>query len=118
MVLTDAGADLLPHAPAMRKAMSSLRLAAAGRETSLAGSVRIIASMLSSHCVLPPNLARIPQAETAIQIDLLPSDATQNLLFRAADIAFHMYRPTQLDVVIQHVTDVSIGTFAAKSYLG
>jgi DNA-binding transcriptional LysR family regulator len=47
----------------------------------------------------------------------VPSDASENLVFRAADIAVRMYRPTQLDIVTRHITDLPLGAFAAKRYL-
>lgn len=97
--------------------MQRLSLKAAGRETRIAGTVRITASMVASHYVLPPILASIRRAEPDIQIELVPSDETQNLLFRDADIAVRMYRPDQLDVVTRHVTDVALGIFGATQYL-
>jgi DNA-binding transcriptional LysR family regulator len=67
--------------------------------------------------VLPPILARLRQAEPSIQIELVPSDTSENLLYNAADIALRMYRPEQLDIVARHVTDLSIGLYATPAYL-
>ena len=47
----------------------------------------------------------------------MATDRTENLLFGEADIAVRMYRPHQLDVITRHIGDVSLGLFAAKSYL-
>ena len=47
----------------------------------------------------------------------MPSDTTENLLFREADIALRMYRPAQLDIIARHVTDLPLGLYAAHSYL-
>jgi DNA-binding transcriptional LysR family regulator len=66
---------------------------------------------------LPPILARMRQAEPEIAIDLVPGDSTTNLLFREADIAVRMYRPTQLDLVTRHLGDMPLAMFAAQSYL-
>lgn len=66
---------------------------------------------------MPPILALIRAELPEIDIELVPSDTPENLLFREADIAIRMYRPTQLDMVIRHVTDQKIGLYAAKSYL-
>lgn len=115
--VSETGAQLLPLARQMRDAMNAIALTAAGQSQQLAGTVRITASVFASHYLLPPILARIRAEEPAIQLDLIPSDDTENLLFRAADIAVRMYRPTQLDVVTRHVADIGMGTFAAKSYL-
>jgi DNA-binding transcriptional LysR family regulator len=115
--LSDTGSELLPLAQQMYQAMNEIALTAAGQSQQLEGTVRITASVLTSHYILPTILAEIRKSEPAIQLDLIPSDTTENLLFREADIAIRMYRPTQLDVVTRHITDIEMGVFAAKSYL-
>lgn len=117
LVPTGAAKALLPHARAMRDAAAGMSLAAAGKSESLAGTVRITASRVVSHHLLPQMLATLRRAEPEIQIELVPSDDTENLLFREADIAVRMYRPTQLDVITSHLCDMPIGLYAAQSYL-
>ncbi len=117
MALTPQGQTLLPHARAMQAAAHALGLVAAGEETALAGSVRITASEMISHHVLPPILAELRATVPEIQIELVPTDATHNLLFREADIAVRMYRPEQLDMVARHIGDIPIGLFGASRYL-
>lgn len=115
--LSETGAKLLPMAEQMRDAMNALSLTAAGEASALNGTVRITASLYASHYVLPSILADIRQKEPQIDIVLIPNDLAENLLFRVADIAVRMYRPTQLDIVARHVGDLKMGIFAAKSYL-
>lgn len=115
--LSALGASLLPLAHEMHGAMNALTLRAAGQSQRLEGTVRLTASVFVSHYLLPPILARIRAAEPAISLVLIPSDRSENLLFREADIALRMFRPTQMDIVTRHVTDLPIGIFAAKSYL-
>ena len=117
LVLTDAGQALLPAARAMRAAAADLTLTAAGRATGTSGTVRITASRVVSCAILPPILATLRAGEPGIQIDLVPSDTTENLLFGEADIALRMYRPTQLDLVARHLADLPLGLYAAKTYL-
>ncbi|MBE1283744.1 MAG: LysR family transcriptional regulator [Rhodobacteraceae bacterium] len=114
---SEAGQRLLPVARDIAKQVNSFTLTAMGEAEKLAGTVRITASVFASHHLLPPLLARLREEEPDIQIELVPSDSTQNLLFRAADIAVRMYRPTQLEVIARHITDLELGIFAAKSYL-
>ncbi|SFU15123.1 LysR family transcriptional regulator [Sedimentitalea nanhaiensis] len=114
---SETGAALLPMAQRMQAEMHTLSLTAAGQSQRLQGAVRITASVFASHHLLPPILADIRAAEPLIQLDLIPSDTTENLLFREADIAVRMYRPTQLDIVTRHITDLELGIFAAHSYL-
>ena len=114
---SQTGERLLPHAHQMRAAMGAIALTAAGQSQQLAGPVRITASIFAAHYILPPVLADIRAAEPSITIDLIASDDTENLLFRAADIAVRMYRPTHPDLIARHVGDVPMGIFAATRYL-
>ncbi len=115
--LNDAGAALYPLALEMQGAARRLALIAAGQSQSLKGTVRITASKVFAHYTLPPILAQIRHAEPEIQLELAPSDSTENLLFREADIAIRMYRPTQEDVIARKLGAVKTGLFAHKSYL-
>lgn len=117
MALTDLATTLLEPARAMRDAAEALSRAAAGGETEMAGTVRITASLFVSHYILPKVIADIRRDHPEIQIDLVASDQSENLLFREADIAVRMYRPKQLDMVTRHIGDVRLGVFAAKSYV-
>ena len=117
LVLTDAGAAMLPAARQMREAAAALALLAAGQEQSLSGTVRLTASRVVSHYLLPPILADLRQQEPGIDIELVPSDSTENLLFREADIALRMYRPTQLNVVTRHLGNLPTAIYAAKAFL-
>jgi len=114
--LTQLGQSLVPAARQMRDAMNQMVLTAAGQQQSLQGTVRIAASEMVSHIHLPPILAGIREAEPAIELELVPSDATENLLYREADIAIRMYRPEQLDLVTQHIGNLQIGVFASAGY--
>jgi len=115
--LSDTGERLLPMARQMRATMNQITLTAAGQSQVLEGTVRITASVFASHHLLPPILAHIRSVEPEIQLELVPSDATENLLFREADIAVRMYRPGQLDIVTRHIADLGLGVFAARTYL-
>jgi DNA-binding transcriptional LysR family regulator len=117
LVLTDAGAAMLPAAQQMRDAAAALAMLAAGREQSLTGTVRVTASRVVSQYLLPPILGDLRVQEPGIDIELVPSDSTENLLFREADIALRMYRPTQLNVVTRHLGDLPTAIYAAKSFL-
>ena len=115
--LTEAGQALLAPARAMQVAAAELALTAKGHATGIEGTVRITASRVVSHVILPPILARLRTEEPGIQIDLVPSDTTENLLFGEADIALRMYRPTQPDLVARQVGALPLGLYAARAYL-
>jgi len=115
--LSSSGSQLLPMAQEMHAQMNAIALSVAGQSQQLSGTVRIAASVFASHYILPPILADIREQEPSIQLELAPSDSSENLLFRAADIAVRMYRPSQLDIITRHVCDLPLGVFAAHSYL-
>ena len=117
LALSVAGTALLPHARAMQEAAQALSLAAAGRDADVSGTVRITASQIMATYILPAMLADLRMREPQIEIELAPSDTTENLLFREADIAVRMYRPTQLDLITKHLIDLPLGLYAAKTYL-
>lgn len=115
--LSETGAALVAPAQAMRAAAGQIALTAAGRAERLEGMVRITASVAISLYHLPAIIAGIRLAEPHIAVELAPSDSTTNLLYREADIAVRMYRPTQLDLVAQRLGEVELSVFAAKSYI-
>jgi DNA-binding transcriptional LysR family regulator len=115
--LTPSGLELLQHARGMAGAANRLALAAAGRTETLAGSIRITASDIVATYLLPDILTALRRAEPEIEIELVASDRTENLLQREADIAVRMYRPTQADIFRQKVAEMPLGMFAANSYV-
>lgn len=117
LVMTETGQSLAARAEEMAAAAAALSLEAAGQATSLAGSVRLTAAVAVSQHVLPPIIADLRRRHPDIQLDILASDTSENLLFREADIAIRMYRPTQLDVVTLHLGDAPLGLFGSEDYL-
>ena len=63
LALTTTGEALLPAAQEMRAAALRLSLTAAAKSDHFAGTVRITASRIVSHHILPPILARLRQEE-------------------------------------------------------
>ena len=114
---TAEAAALIPHAMAMREAAARLALAAAGQDAGLEGTVRVTASRLIAVHVLPDIIAGLRHLQPRIQIEIVPLDTTEHLLFREADIALRMDRPTQADVITRHLTDLEVGFYAAPANL-
>lgn len=114
---TSAAIALLPHARAMAEAAARLSLAAAGGDKAMTGTVRLTASRVVAHHLLPPIIADLRRAEPGIDIELVPSDTSENLLYREADIALRMYRPTQEGTFARHVADLPSSLYAARNLL-
>ncbi len=117
LMLTEAGLSLLKPAQDMAAASAQLESLAVGRDTRLSGTVRITASVVVSHYLLPSIIAEIRAQEPGIEIELFPSDVTENLIFREADIAVRMYRPKQLDIIAKHICDQPMALYATPGLL-
>jgi DNA-binding transcriptional LysR family regulator len=101
----------------MAEGFGALTLATAGMGDGLTGTLRITASEIVAFHHLPPVLSRIREAAPGLEIVLLPSDTTENLLFRDADIAVRMYRPDQQEIVTRCLGALAVGAYAAQDYL-
>ncbi|MEM9581732.1 MAG: LysR family transcriptional regulator [Pseudomonadota bacterium] len=115
-VLTDAGQAILPAAMAMAEAATKFATAAAGRDMSVSGTVRITASIFVSQYILPRIISDIRKSHPDIQIELNATDEAENLLFREADIALRMFQPTQLEVITRKLGVLELGFFASQDY--
>lgn len=113
--LTQKGRDILPFAQQMQQALAEIELTKP--EDTLEGTVRVTASLFISSNILPDIIRGIRQDYPEINLDLVPSDTSENLLFREVDIALRMYKPKQLDLVTKKLGTVEMGVVASKSYL-
>ncbi|MCZ4273960.1 LysR family transcriptional regulator [Maritalea porphyrae] len=100
-----------------KSALAEAQLAVTGATEVLDGTVRITASQIISHNILPAILMKAREQYPMIELEIVPSDAVENLLLREADIAIRMFRPGQLDVVGKKIGDVPLRACAHQSYL-
>ncbi len=114
---TEAGLSLIDDARDMGRAAEALALKAQGKAETLSGTVRLTASVVVSNLILPPIIAQLRAAEPLIQIEIVASDASQNLLRRDADIALRMFDPTQNALIARKLGDTPLGLYAAQSYI-
>jgi DNA-binding transcriptional LysR family regulator len=99
------------------QALAEAVLMAEGQSAALGGTVRITASTVISHYVLPQLLVGIRVAFPAVAIEIAPTDSAENLLLREADIAVRMFRPTQLELITKKLGVIPILCCAHESYL-
>jgi DNA-binding transcriptional LysR family regulator len=104
------------HAQTMAQAAAELSFAGA-RSHQIDGTVRLTASQIAGTYLLPPLLVALRGQHPALQIEVVATDKTDNLLRREADLAVRMYRPTQNDLIAKKVAELPMGIFAARSYL-
>src|SRR5262249_60700817 len=102
-VRTGAGGGLVPQAETRAAAAASLRRAASGEALGESGTVRVTASQLIGHEVLPPILAEFGWRHPGIALELSLSDRQEDMLRGDADIAVRMARPTQKSLVVRRI---------------
>lgn len=117
LVPTDTAYALSSYAESMEQAAAALSLAASGRAQSVAGTVRITASEVVATYVLPGLIVPLLDAEPALQIELVATNTTDNLLLREADIAVRMVAPTQSELIAKRIGELEMGLFASDAYL-
>ncbi len=116
LTLTPEGAAVQSHSDAMAQAAAQLSFAGAQAQE-LSGTVRLTASQIAATYLLPPMLAKLRTRHPALNLEVVASDQTENLLRREADLAVRMYRPTQNDLITKKVAELPIGMYAAQSYV-
>ncbi len=117
LVLTSAGLDLAEHVRAMNDAAARLSLSAAGKSTSLEGTVCIGASEVISAFLLPPVIATIRAEHPGIDIEVVASNQASDLRRREADIAVRNFRPKDPELVAKKLQDGWARLYASPSYL-
>lgn len=113
----ERAAALYERASAMRDAAQAAIGVMADRPQHVAGVVRISCSEAFSIQVLPAMLAELLHAEPQLQIELVVSNASDNLMKRDADIAVRFYRPQQDDLIATRVGTIEVGLFATQACL-
>ena len=114
---TDAARELAPYAVGLGSTAAALRRAASGHGSGVRGAVRLTASEVIGVEVLPPILAELRREYPELIIELVLSNAVDDLLHREADIAVRMFRPTQEALLAKRVGGIEIGFHATREYL-
>lgn len=114
---TDAARAIAPHAAAMASASAALRRAAADEAGAVAGTVRISASEIVAAERLPPILAGLRARHPGLAVELVASNAPDDLLRRDADIAVRNFDPVQSALVARRLGAVELGFHATDAYL-
>ncbi|MCM5555586.1 LysR family transcriptional regulator [Pleomorphomonas sp. NRK KF1] len=114
---TPAALDLIEDARRMGEAALALERKASGTGDSLAGTVRVTASRMVATYLLPGIVAALHVDEPDVDIEIVASDETQNLLRRDADIALRMYEPRQPQLIRRRIGDLPLAVYASPAYL-
>lgn len=124
---TDAALALKPQAEALDAAAASLWRTASGYGgtgggttgggAEVRGTVRVTASEVVGARILPAILADLRERHPALEIELVLSNAVDDLLQRDADVAVRMVEPDQQALLVRRIGIVSLGMHARRDYL-
>jgi DNA-binding transcriptional LysR family regulator len=114
---TESALELKPYAQSLAATTAAAMRVASGQGRSVKGTVRITASEIMGAEVLPPILASLRERYPELEIELVLSNAVDNLLRRDADIAVRTAESTQAALVVKRLGTVTVGLFAHQRYL-
>lgn len=114
---TEAALELKPYAESLAATAAALLRSASGQGKAVKGTVRISASEIMGAKVLPGIFADLAGRHRGLEIELVLSNAVENLLRRDADIAVRMVEPVQEALVVRRVGTVTVGLHAHRQYL-
>jgi DNA-binding transcriptional LysR family regulator len=114
---TEAALELKPYAETLSSTTAALLRTASGLGSEVKGAVRISASEVIGVEVLPAILSELRHAYPALLIELILSNAVENLLRRDADIAVRMVEPVHEALVVQRIGEITLGLHARRDYL-
>lgn len=114
---TDAALELGTYAQSLAATSAALLRAASGHAQEVRGTVRISASEVVGIEHLPPLLAQLRARHPALVLELVLSNAVDDLLSREADIAVRMVAPAQDALVSRRVGVIPVGLHAHRAYI-
>lgn len=114
---TEKALAMKGHARSMSAMSAALARIASGDMEEVRGTVRISASEVIAAETLPAILARLQDANPALEIELSASDAVEDLLQQEADIAIRMVRPSQSALLSRRIGKITLGFHAHRRYL-
>lgn len=114
LIPTERARNLWPTAKAVVETSYAFYRAAASDPELISGTIRVSASRVVAHYVLPNVIARLQQ-QTKLNIEVLPDDRPADLLRRDADVAVRHTQPKQLQLVAKKVAPIELGLFSNTS---
>ena len=115
--VTSAGDAILRQCMAMENAALDLERIAAGRDSLVAGSVRVTTTEALAYQLVAPAIATLRQAHPGLQVDLIAGVRLLDVARREADLAVRFARPSVPDLICRKLGDVGFTLYASKRYL-
>jgi DNA-binding transcriptional LysR family regulator len=116
-VATMAGQGVREQAERLEAEALSLERNVGGRDTQLAGVVRVTSAETVASQILAPCLAALNRQHPEIMIELIPDPRELSLSMREADISVRLTRSDQHDLVVRRIGSLAFGLYATAAYL-
>ena len=116
-VLTQAGEGALVRAERLELEARALERDVGGRDTRMAGLVRVTCAETVATHILAPCFASLHVQQPDLMIELIPNPRELSLSMREADISLRLKRPDQHDLVGRRLGALGFGLFASPEYL-
>ncbi len=117
LVLTPPGSQLVEQVRIMRQAADRIGIAASGQSQADEGLVRITTSDAVAAYLLPPVLERLRRMAPGITLEIIASNAVDDLMRREADIAIRHVQPDQPDLIGRRCPDTEVMLYASSALL-
>lgn len=114
---TLSGEDVRRQAERVEAEALSLERQVIGRDTRLAGLVRVTCSETIASNLVAPCFGTLHLKHPDIMIELIPHLAELSLAMREADISVRLKQPEQHDLVVRRIGTVAFGLYASPDYL-
>ncbi len=114
--LTEAGANLLPHAERAEAAVLGAGDSVAAKQ-GLTGQIRLGAPDGCANYLLPQVIAKICDQNPGLEVQLVALPRVFNLSKREADMAVAVSRPEAGRLTVQKLTDYKLHLAASRDYL-
>ncbi len=115
--VTAAGDAILRQCMAMENAALDLERIAAGRDSLVAGSVRVTTTEALADQLITPAVASLRQAHPGLQVDLVVGVRSLDIARRDADLAVRFARASAPDLICRKLGEVAFTLYASKNYL-
>jgi DNA-binding transcriptional LysR family regulator len=114
---TLAGQDVRQQAERVEAEAQTLERSVSGRDTRLAGLVRVTCAETIASNLVAPCLGTLHVAHPDLMIELIPNSRELSLSMREADISVRLRQPDQHDLVVRRIGTVAFGLYASPDYI-
>lgn len=114
---TAAGQAILRECVAMESAAMDLERIVAGRDSLIAGSVRVTTTEGLAYQLVAPAIAALHETHPELRVDLITTVRSLDIARREADLAVRFARPSASDLVCRKLGEVAFSLYASKRYL-